>query len=71
MRGQPCHVGAVVARGKFLHASLHRYASCVERYDGLKWRRCILGFNRYVSELAILQRLPAPDAPATLLDYNI
>lgn len=46
VRGQPCHVGVVVARGKFLHA-FEGTRSCVERYDGLKWRRRIMGFYRY------------------------
>jgi cell wall-associated NlpC family hydrolase len=47
VRGQPCHVGVVVASGKFLH-SFEGTQSCIERYDNLKWRRRILGFYRYV-----------------------
>lgn len=47
VRGEPCHVGVVVARGKFLH-SFEGTRSCVERYDNLKWCRRILGFYRYV-----------------------
>jgi cell wall-associated NlpC family hydrolase len=46
VRGQPCHVGVVVARGKFLH-SLEGTQSCVERYENLKWHRRTLGFYRY------------------------
>ena len=46
VRGEPCHVGVVVAHGKFLH-SFEGTQSCVERYDGLKWRRRIMGFYRY------------------------
>ena len=47
VRGEPCHVGVVVARGKFLH-SFEGTHSCVERYDGLKWRCRTMGFYRYV-----------------------
>ena len=46
VRGQPCHVGVTVAHGKFLHA-FEGTRSCVERYDGLKWSRRIMGFYRY------------------------
>jgi cell wall-associated NlpC family hydrolase len=46
VNGQPCHVGIVVAQGKFLH-SIEGSDSCVERYDGLKWKRRILGFYHY------------------------
>ncbi len=46
VRGEPCHVGVVVARGKFLH-SFEGTQSCVERYDSLKWRRRTMGFYRY------------------------
>jgi cell wall-associated NlpC family hydrolase len=47
VKGQPCHVGVVIARGKFLH-SFEGTQSCVERYDNLKWGRRKLGFYRYV-----------------------
>lgn len=47
VRGEPCHVGLVIARAKFLH-SFEGTQSCMERYDAPKWRQRIFGFYRYV-----------------------
>jgi cell wall-associated NlpC family hydrolase len=46
VRGQPCHVGVVVARGKFLH-SFEGTLSCIERYECPKWARRVEGFFQY------------------------
>jgi len=44
--GEPWHVGIVVAPGWFLHVRPGT-ASCLERYESLRWRRRIVGFYRY------------------------
>ncbi len=48
MMGHPIHVAVVVARGWMLHIE-DGIDACVERYDGPKWSRRVMGFYRYVS----------------------
>lgn len=51
MRGQPMHVGVVVEPPNFLHIEEDQ-PSCIERYDGVKWSRRVLGIYRHVSRRA-------------------
>ena len=46
--GQPMHVGVVVAPGWMLHIE-DGIDSCLERYDGAKWRRRVLGIYRHAA----------------------
>lgn len=46
MRGVPMHVGLVVEPGVMLHIETGVNA-CIERYDGLKWSKRIVGFYRH------------------------
>ena len=46
LRAQPCHVGLVVARGWMLHVE-DGIDSCLERYDGARWSRRVVGVFRY------------------------
>lgn len=46
MMGHPIHVAVVVAEGWMLHIE-DGIDACLERYDGPKWRRRIIGFYRY------------------------
>ena len=43
---QPMHVGMVVARGWMLHIE-QGIDACLERYDGAKWRRRVMGIYRF------------------------
>jgi cell wall-associated NlpC family hydrolase len=54
--GWPSHIGVVVdpAEKKFLHSFLGT-DSCVDRWDGPRWRRRLTGFYRFA---------PAPDEAA-------
>jgi cell wall-associated NlpC family hydrolase len=46
LMNQPMHVGVVVARGWMLHIE-EGIDACLERYDGAKWRRRVLGIYRF------------------------
>jgi len=46
MAGPPQHVGLVVGEGWMLHIEAG-IDSCLERYDGMLWKRRILGFYRH------------------------
>ncbi len=48
VRGQPMHVGLVVAKGCMLHVE-EGIATCLERYDGPRWARRLLGIFRHES----------------------
>jgi cell wall-associated NlpC family hydrolase len=50
----PWHVGLIVAPGIFLHVEESVGASCLERLDGHRWARRLLGIYRHpmLSELA-------------------
>lgn len=46
MMGHPIHVGVVVAKGWMLHIE-EGIDACLERYDGPRWHRRVMGFYRY------------------------
>lgn len=46
MMGHPIHVAIVVAKGWMLHIE-DGIDACLERYDGSKWQKRIMGFYRY------------------------
>jgi len=46
MLNHPMHVGVVVARGWMLHIE-EGIDACLERYDGSKWRRRLIGIYRH------------------------
>ena len=46
MMGHPIHVAVVVGRGWMLHIE-EGIDACLERYDGPKWRRRVMGIYRY------------------------
>ncbi|MCW5698290.1 MAG: C40 family peptidase [Rhodospirillales bacterium] len=46
MMGHPIHVAVVVANGWMLHIE-EGIDACLERYDGAKWRKRVMGFYRY------------------------
>lgn len=46
LRAQPCHVGVIVAPGWMLHVE-DGVDSCVDRYDGPRWSRRVVGLFRY------------------------
>lgn len=46
MMGRPVHVGVILAAGRVLHTEKSTGGK-VERYDGLRWRRRIIGFYRH------------------------
>jgi cell wall-associated NlpC family hydrolase len=46
MRGAPLHVGMVLAPGVMLHVEEGANA-VIERYDGFRWAKRIVGFYRY------------------------
>ncbi len=48
LRGLPIHVGLVVARGWMLHVEA-KVDSVLERFDGLEWRRRVLGTYRHTA----------------------
>lgn len=47
LRGDPLHVGVVLAPGLMLHTTRKLGASAVERYDTGRWRHRVQGFFRY------------------------
>ena len=47
VRGRPWHIAVVIAPNMMLH-SYNGGTSCVEDYEGLRWRNRIEGFYRYV-----------------------
>ena len=46
LMNQPMHVGLVVARGWMLHIE-EGIDACLERYDGAKWNRRVIGIYRF------------------------
>ena len=46
LMNQPMHVGMVVARGWMVHIE-QGIDACLERYDGAKWQRRVLGIYRF------------------------
>jgi cell wall-associated NlpC family hydrolase len=46
LMNQPMHVGVVVARAWMLHIE-EGIDACLERYDGAKWRRRVIGIFRW------------------------
>jgi cell wall-associated NlpC family hydrolase len=46
LMNQPMHVGVVVASGWMLHIE-QGIDACLERYDGAKWNRRLIGIYRY------------------------
>jgi cell wall-associated NlpC family hydrolase len=55
LSGLPIHVGLVVARGWMLHVEA-KVDSILERFDGLEWRRRVLGIYRHVALRSRRQR---------------
>ena len=46
LMNQPMHVGVVVTPGWMLHIE-EGIDACLERYDGAKWQRRVIGIYRY------------------------
>jgi cell wall-associated NlpC family hydrolase len=46
MMGHPIHVAVVVGKGWMLHIE-DGIDACLERYDGAKWSRRVVGFYRH------------------------
>ena len=46
LRAQPCHVGVIVAPGWMLHVE-DGIDSCLDRYNGARWSRRVVGLFRY------------------------
>jgi cell wall-associated NlpC family hydrolase len=49
LRAQPCHVGVIVAPGWMLHVE-DGIDSCLDRYEGARWSRRVVGIFRYQGE---------------------
>jgi len=47
LMNQPMHIGVVVAPGWMLHIE-EGIDACLDRYDGARWRRRVLGIYRHV-----------------------
>ena len=48
MRGVPMHIGVVTKKGFMIHCA-KGVDTCHERYDGVRWRDKIVGFERHSS----------------------
>ena len=46
MRGEPLHVGMVLALGTMLHVE-DGSDTCIEKYDNFRWEKRIVGFYRH------------------------
>jgi cell wall-associated NlpC family hydrolase len=46
LQAQPCHVSVIVAPGWMLHVE-DGVDSCLDRYDGARWSRRVVGIFRY------------------------